>query len=347
MELNSSVIPHYTCKEIPVSELKKEVSINESYLSEKPTWYYVDNKLVYFKKRSDYRLFTEQFFSMFANEIVGLDTVIYKVANIRKVKCTSELEKKGYTGLISENFQDKSKYNYYLLSELENPSISSLVGYGDYCLSNLLEFFNNVLDDKSLEDVKSFLLKLFIADAFTLQMDRNHHNIGFKTPKIDGIDYSKRLRPEIISNVCNINENIVLVNGIYKLKNFSPTPVYDSERIFGVDHRNVFLHKENDVWTPIFPYSSDLMFRNQAEAKEAQDSLYDGLDPNLMEVFMNYESDVRDLIDRLANGDEYREILERFEQSNTQILLHQSTIEYFEKILSERRKVFQKVLKYS
>lgn len=61
MELNSSVIPHYTCKEIPVSELKKEVSINESYLSEKPTWYYVDNKLVYFKKRSDYRLFTEQF----------------------------------------------------------------------------------------------------------------------------------------------------------------------------------------------------------------------------------------------------------------------------------------------
>lgn len=89
------------------------------------------------------------------------------------------------------------------------------------------------------------------------------------------------------------------------------------------------------------------MFRNQAEAKEAQDSLYDGLDPNLMEVFMNYESDVRDLIDRLANGDEYREILERFEQSNSQILLHQSTIEYFEKILSERRKVFQKVLKYS
>ena len=89
------------------------------------------------------------------------------------------------------------------------------------------------------------------------------------------------------------------------------------------------------------------MFRNQAEAKEAQDLLYDGLDPNLMEVFMNYESDVRDLIDRLANGDEYREILERFEQSNSQILLHQSTIEYFEKILSERRKVFQKVLKYS
>ena len=51
---------------------------------------------------------------MFANEIVGLDTVIYKVANIRKVKCTSELEKKGYTGLISENFQDKSKYNWKL-----------------------------------------------------------------------------------------------------------------------------------------------------------------------------------------------------------------------------------------
>lgn len=32
MELNSSVIPHYTCKEIPIQELKKEVSLNEKYL---------------------------------------------------------------------------------------------------------------------------------------------------------------------------------------------------------------------------------------------------------------------------------------------------------------------------
>ena len=34
MELNSSVIPHYTCKEIPVSELKKEVSNNEATIND-------------------------------------------------------------------------------------------------------------------------------------------------------------------------------------------------------------------------------------------------------------------------------------------------------------------------
>ena len=53
---------------------------------------------------------------------------------------------------------------------------------------------------------------------------------------------------------------------------------------------------------------------------------------------------VKDLIDRLANGDEYREILERFEQANSQILLHPNTIEYFENILKERQREFKKVL---
>ena len=85
MEFNNSVIPHYTCKEIPIDELKKEVSLNETYLKEKPTWYIVNDKLVYFKKRSDYRLFTEQFFTMFAKEIIGLNSIDYQVANIRKI----------------------------------------------------------------------------------------------------------------------------------------------------------------------------------------------------------------------------------------------------------------------
>lgn len=341
MELNNSVIPHYTCKEIPIQELKKEVSLNEKYLKEKPTWYVVGDKLVYFKKRADYRLFTEQFFSMFAREIIGLNAVDYKVANIRQIHAAGSIKEPiGSTGLISENFQKKDEYNYYLLSELENPSISSLVSYGDYCLSNLITFFDNTLDGKSFEECKDYLLKLFIADAFTLQMDRNHHNIGFKTPKINGLEYTKRLRPDIISNT----DEVVLENDIYRLKNFTPTEVYDSERILGVDHRNVFLYKPNDVWTPIFPFTGELLFKNQEQAKAYQENYCDGIDPNLLEFYLTYESEVKDLIDRLANGDEYREILERFEQANSQILLHPNTIEYFENILKERQREFKKVL---
>lgn len=341
MELNSSVIPHYTCKEIPINELKKEVSLNESYLKEKPTWYIVNDKLVYFKKRSDYRLFTEQFFTMFANEIIGLKSIDYQVANIRKIHSAGSIkEPVGSNGLISTNFQNKEKYNYYLLSELENPSISSLVSYGDYCLSNLLTFFDNTLDGKSFEECKDYLLKLFIADAFTLQIDRNHHNIGFKTPKIDGLEYTKRLRPEIISNT----DEVILENGTYRLKNFTPTPVYDSERILGVDHRNVFLHKPNDVWMPIFPFTQNLLFKTQEQAKKYQKTYCADIDPNLLEFYLTYSFEVKDLIDRLANGDEYREILERFKQQNSQILLHPKTIEYFENILKERQNEFKKVL---
>ena len=43
-------------------------------------------------------------------------------------------------GLISKNFQTPDN-NYYLISELENPEISSLIAYGEYSLVNLLRFF--------------------------------------------------------------------------------------------------------------------------------------------------------------------------------------------------------------
>ena len=85
MKLNQALIPHYRSEMIPTHELKKLVALNEKYLREKPTWYMIDNKLQYFKIRDDFRLFTEQFFSMFGREIMELDTLDYKVAYVRTV----------------------------------------------------------------------------------------------------------------------------------------------------------------------------------------------------------------------------------------------------------------------
>ena len=82
MKLNEAVITHYRAPRIPTYKLKKQVALNEDYLKEKPDWYCIDGKLQYFKIRSDFRLFTEQFFSIFGREVLGLDTVDYRVAYV-------------------------------------------------------------------------------------------------------------------------------------------------------------------------------------------------------------------------------------------------------------------------
>ena len=97
MKLNEAVITHHRASRIPTYKLKKQVALNEGYLREKPDWYEIDGKLQYFKIRNDFRLFTEQFFSMFGREILGLDTLDYRVAYVRTkdpvLKSTEEVTK--------------------------------------------------------------------------------------------------------------------------------------------------------------------------------------------------------------------------------------------------------------
>ena len=181
MYLNEAVIPHFRSAMIPTSELKKKVLLNEKYLKEKPTWYEIDDKLQYFKIRNDFRLFTEQFFSLFGKEIMDLDTLDYKVAYVRTINPIIKSDKEETKcGLLSENFQEKG-YNYYLVSELLNPENSDFVAFGGYSLKSLLNFFKMYLTEDDYKANELFLIKLFISDAFTHQEDRNYHNIGFKT----------------------------------------------------------------------------------------------------------------------------------------------------------------------
>ena len=114
MHLNKAVIPHYRSEMIPIEILKKKVSINEGYLREKPTWYEIEGRLQYFKIRNDFRLFTEQFFSMFGREIMGLDTLDYRVAYVRtKSPIIKQSDEKTQCGLLSDNFQSSEWWRLF------------------------------------------------------------------------------------------------------------------------------------------------------------------------------------------------------------------------------------------
>ena len=345
MELNKATIPHYHSEIIPTNKLKKRVLLNEEYLREKPTWYEIEGKLQYFKIRNDFRLFTEQFYSMFGREILGLDTIDYQVAYVRTkdpvVKQSEEVTK---CGLLSENFQDPTKYNYYLVSELMKSKISDFIMYGGYTLQNLLAFFNDYLDKKEYKECELFLIKLFIGDGFTHQEDRNFNNIGFQIPKIEGIPYTKRLHSEILRNNPNaINSYTINEEGRILLKDFSPSKVYDSERIFGFDHKNVFNYRTENVWCPLFPFSNETLFETQEEAQKVQLS-YDGLDPNLCELFFTYPDICKPIFERLVYDDEYRKILERFRGNTRQINLDTDEEERIIHVCEDKREVFKRIL---
>ena len=346
MALNKAVIPHYRASMIPIEELKERISLNENYLREKPTWYEIDGKLQYFKIRNDFRLFTEQFFSMFGREIIGLDTLDYQVAYVRTIdpvlKKSEEVTK---CGLLSENFQEPG-FNYYLVSELLNAQISDFVAYGGYTLKNLLAFFRDYLDEKGYQENKEFLIKLFIADAFTHQEDRNYNNIGFKIPKIEGVPHTKRLHPEILQTFANANGQYNIGEcGKITLRNLTPTKVYDNERTLGTDHHNVFTYHPNQVWRPLFPYSEETLFEDENQAIECQQS-YDGLDPNLVELYSEYPTICEPIFERLAYDTEYRKILERFKGDTSQISLSDESEEKIVELFKDKQKVLRRILTY-
>lgn len=346
MHLNKAVIPHYRSEMIPIEILKKKVSINENYLREKPTWYEIEGRLQYFKIRNDFRLFTEQFFSIFGREVMGFDTLDYRVAYVRtKSSIVKQSDEKTQCGLLSDNFQNP-EYNYYLVSELLNSQISDFMIYGGYTLENLLAFFKDYLDEKDYKENELFLIKLFIADAFTHQEDRNYHNIGFKVPKIEGIPYTKRLHPEILGKEKKAKDHIVIKsNGRIVLKNFTPTKVYDNERILGTDHKNVFTYQKGQVWCPLLPFSKETLFETQEQALKYQAEC-DGLDPNLFALYLTYPEICIPIFERLAYESEYRKILEHFESDTSQIHLSQKSEDRIIKVFEDKQEVLKRILKY-
>ena len=344
MLMNEALITHYREEMIPLMTLRGLVEINEAYLKEKPTWYKINREVKYFKSRGDLRLFSELFFSEFARDIIGLDTLDYEVAHVRtfdsKIKSTDEERK---LGLLSTNFQTKDN-NYYLVSELYNSEVSTLTGYGSYTLTNLLSYFKNTFSEKDYIKIEEFLTKLFLADAFTIQVDRNPNNIGFQIPKIPDVKYTQRLRPEILKRLGKAKGNVVIENGLAKITGMVPSKVYDSERIFGIDHKNEFVHTKGDVWAPIFPFNDELLFESQEQAQEIS-MIYEGVDPNLFELITTYPK-TRAIAERLAYDDEYRGILEQFSGNAKPVTLTEQEMDRISDTIEERREVFKKTLRF-
>ena len=308
----------------------------------------VDGKLQYFKIRNDFRLFTEQFFSMYGREILGLDAVDYHVAYVRTkdpvLKSTEEVTK---CGLLSESFQDLQANNYYLISELMNAQISDLIHFGGYTLETLLKFFKQYLVEEDYNIMELFLITQFIGDGFTHQEDRNPHNISVNIPKIPGVTYTERLHPDVLAKKKKGKDFLFLNrDGQYQLKGLRPTKVYDNERILGVDHKNVFAYKKGLIWAPLLSYDEDTKFASEEDALKVSQKYYSGLDPNLLSVYMEYPEICTPIFERLAYDDEYRRILERFDGKTTQIALSTDEMEYVTMVLKDKQKVFSDILHY-
>ncbi len=351
MLLDKAVIPHYIVDTIPFNKLKGMVNVNDVYLKEKKTWYVVDSKLQYFKTRDDLRLFSEMFFQEFASSTLNLDVLKYKLAYIRR-KEDGKIEEKSTLGLLSENFQNPGN-NYFLASELFNTVISDCKKYGDFSLVTLLNFFKNTISNKDYLVIKDFLIKLFLVDAFTMQLDRNPNNIGFEIDAIDGLSYLKRLRADLVEKQIGNSAGYLEESSDFsqkKIVGLKPSKVFDNERILGIDHKLAFVNKPGDIWTPIFPFSPELFFgQNGTSAKEkaeyASNKSFDGLDPNLASLYLEYPKESKGYIDRLSRDDQYEKIIESFCKPNSPICLDNDQRELFLNILKSRREEFKKVLK--
>lgn len=350
MKLNDTLIPHYRSQMIPLEELKNKVSINEALLKEKPTWYEIDGKLKYFKIRNDFRLFGEFFFSLFATQIMDLQAVEYHLAYVRtESRGTFQSSEITECGLLSDNFQDRN-YNHYLVGELMRAEVSDFIAYGGYNLKSLLAFFKDYLAKEDYTQNELFLIKLFISDAFTFQADRNYNNIAFQIPRIKGVNYSNRLYPQKL--VKNVNRDQYLEydeeRGIYLLKNFMPNVVFDSEKILGIESKNALSYTPGSCWKPSFPYESSLDFhkKKDCEVLELQRTEFDGMDPNLLSLYCDYQKVCQPFMERLAYGDEYRKILEQFNDEACPLILSTKDLEYINMAIQDRQKVFKRILKF-
>lgn len=350
MKLNDTLIPHYRSKRIPLDELKKRVSIHEDLLKEKPTWYEIDGKLKYFKIRNDFRLFGEFFFSLFATQIMDLQALEYHLAYVRtEARGVSQSLEVTECGLLSDTFQDRG-YNHYLVSELMHAEVSNFIAYGGYNLKSLLAFFKDYLAKEDYTQNELFLIKLFISDAFVFQADRNYNNIAFQIPRIKGVSYSNRLYPQKLVKLDNRDQYLEYDEelGVYLLKGFSPNVVFDSEKILGIESKSGLSYTPGSCWKPSFPYDSGLDFHNMEEEQVAkiQKEEYEGMDPNLLALYCDHQKVCQPFMERLAYDDEYRKILEQFNDVACPIILSESDLEYINMVIKDRQKAFKRILKF-
>ena len=91
--------------------------------------------------------------------------------------------------------------------------------------------------------------------------------------------------------------------------------------------------------------SEETLFSDQIEALEYQ-NICDGLDPNLLELYLAYPDICRPIFERLAYDSEYRRILERFEGDTSQLSLSSKSEERIINVFEDKQKVLKRILTY-
>ena len=227
------------------------VDIDPNLLKEKDSWYFVNSRVSFFKKRGDVRIAGEFISKAYATAL-GNDTASYEVV---------ELEEK--VGLLSENFQDKSRFGYFDFCQLHQLFPSLPQRYNYFTLKEILNTFGYHYDEETTHNLQYSLIERYMFEWFTHQLDGNPRNTNFKLDK----------------------DSQLLQLG----------PVFDKEQAFGVNDSGLFNKKKLEMWMPSIPYD-DLSFRDKPYQ-------IDGLDANILSLIMDYPDMSVEILEKIFQID--------------------------------------------
>ncbi len=252
IKLNSRKIKKYES----LGKLSREtvhsiVDIDEALLVEKDSWYFIDSTAHFFKERSDARLAGECLSQAYA-EALNENSAKYSVAVLN-----------GCTGLISPNFQDRDKYQYYDLCELYKLLPSFPKTYNSYTLKKIFETFAYHYDPAICYILIRKIIRRYVFDWYTHQMDGNPRN----------------------NNFCLDKETNQLDLG----------PLFDREQAFGINRSGIFDDEVLKQWIPAIPYE-DLSFKDNPY-------LIEGLDANIMSLLIDYPELTQEALDWVCSLD--------------------------------------------
>ncbi|MBQ6841151.1 MAG: hypothetical protein IJO63_03460 [Bacilli bacterium] len=316
MKFNESVIPHYELERVPFEDLKTMVKIEPEHLKEKSSWFIIKGQLCYFKEREETRMFTEMFCEEYG-KLLGFDMAQYSLAYISEREVGG---KKGPNklGLISPNYQDP-KYNYLLVSDLLNPRISNYPAYGPYCMHSLLDFISH--EFATVDGVEE-----------TIQGTINKYIFDFHTKQIDG--NPKNMCYEILADGSVNNPRYWGLHG-RKVKRIRPATFFDCEKSLGIvkTPSGYILDDSSLDWEAACPYSLD-------------DEGYVGIgvDPRMLQLYIEYPEYAKPLMERLAYDDEYRKVIEMFDHTNGRICMDPNVKKHLMAIFLGRQEEFKRLL---
>lgn len=227
------------------------VDIDPNLLKEKDSWYLIDSKVSFFKVRKDVRIAGECISKAYA-EALGNDTANYSVVALNE-----------RIGLLSENFQDRSKFAYFDFCQLHQLFPSLPQRYNYFTLKEILNTFGYHYDEETTYKLQKALIERYVFEWFTHQLDGNPRNTNFRLDK----DY----------NILELG------------------PVFDKEQAFGVNENGLFDESKLDIWMPSIPYD-DLSFREKPYQ-------VDGLDANILSLIMDYPDITLEVLEKIFSID--------------------------------------------